>query len=181
MKLWSLTEERVAALRALLAEKEAELEELRNTTPEQMWTRDLDEVEQALDDMDDLMAADAEDEEKTRRKAQGKKGKKGGAAGRKAPKKKKVYDSDEESESDEDDFMDESDEEYVTQRPTLNLNPDPDLDPYSVPNFDCVSSAALTTTPPATRAGTWPSRPSGPPSPRPPRSQPPSQPPSRPR
>ena len=66
MKLWSLTEERVAALRALLAEKEAELEELRNTTPEQMWSRDLDEVERALDEMDDLMAADAEDEEKVR-------------------------------------------------------------------------------------------------------------------
>ena len=50
MKLWSLTEERVAALRALLAEKEAELEELRNTTPEQMWLRELEALRPVLEE-----------------------------------------------------------------------------------------------------------------------------------
>ena len=57
MKIWSLTMERVTALKAQAAEKKAELEKLQAKTAHDIYSEDLDALEVALDEMDE---ADAE-------------------------------------------------------------------------------------------------------------------------
>lgn len=61
MKLWSLTEDRLAVLTDQRNKKEAELEELKATTLETMWERDLVKLEAAMDQDDaDLAKEEAE-------------------------------------------------------------------------------------------------------------------------
>ncbi|CAE8691232.1 unnamed protein product [Polarella glacialis] len=55
MKMWSLTDDKVEALRKLRGEKLAAMEELRATSVDTLWERDLQRLETALD------ACDAED------------------------------------------------------------------------------------------------------------------------
>merc|ERR1719316_1627437 len=52
MPLWSLTHEKVEAMKKQLAEKTAEDEELLKITTEVMWWNDLAEVEKTLDALD---------------------------------------------------------------------------------------------------------------------------------
>jgi len=49
LKLWTLTEERLEALQRQLASKSQELEDLKATSREQLWERDLVRLEAALD------------------------------------------------------------------------------------------------------------------------------------
>ena len=138
MKIWSLTLERVEELRGQLTIKEEQLAELQATRPEEMWLRDLEAVEEALDDMDELLAKDAADEEKTRRKAQGKaKGKKKAPVARKP---KKAQDSDDEDESSEDDGMDESDEEFEAAPKKKKASAAPKAS--SAPKPSCAAASA---------------------------------------
>ena len=61
MKIWSLTMEKVESLRRQRDEKAAELETLRNTTAEQLWLHDLDEVQAAFEDMEATMRREEEE------------------------------------------------------------------------------------------------------------------------
>eukprot|EP00930_Biecheleria_cincta_P023601 TRINITY_DN17030_c0_g1_i2.p1 TRINITY_DN17030_c0_g1~~TRINITY_DN17030_c0_g1_i2.p1 ORF type:complete len:1542 (+),score=490.15 TRINITY_DN17030_c0_g1_i2:59-4684(+) len=53
MKMWSLTENKVEALRKLHADRTADLEALRGTSLEEIWERDLQRLEEALDACDE--------------------------------------------------------------------------------------------------------------------------------
>lgn len=103
MKIWSLTFEKAEKIRTELAEKTAELEKLRATSPEQLWLNDLDAVEEALDHRDLEFEASAKEELRAQKKSQKRQTKKV-PVGRKKGKKKEEWDSDmEDSEGDEDD------------------------------------------------------------------------------
>jgi len=93
MPLWSLTYERVQAMMKEKNDLEEELKILGQTTVKEMWNKDLDELEAALEDFyDELAQKEAEGEKLS---------KKGGKGRKRAPaKKKKPADSDD----DEDDF-----------------------------------------------------------------------------
>lgn len=109
MPIWSLTQEKVDKLRAEVAAKKAELDELRATAPEQMWETDLEMLEIALDDVDGVMAANAAAEAKARRAfTRNGKGTGKGAARKARAKAKKGSDYDDSS--DESDF--EVDEDF---------------------------------------------------------------------
>jgi DNA topoisomerase-2 len=99
MPLWSLTRERIAALLAEKATKEAELQTLLETTPETMWDRDLVRVLAALDAHEHDLAAAA---------ASGPKGKKAAAGGKRAAVRKRADDDSDVEQSDgggsDDDF-----------------------------------------------------------------------------
>jgi DNA topoisomerase-2 len=68
MKIWTLTFEKVEALKAQLAERTAELDILEATEPTQLWLNDLDAVEAALDERDVELSALAADEQKALQK-----------------------------------------------------------------------------------------------------------------
>jgi len=70
MKIWTLTFEKASALQAELEVKTAELEELEGTEPTQLWLRDLDAIEAALDERDLLIEASAKDEKRAQPKSQ---------------------------------------------------------------------------------------------------------------
>jgi DNA topoisomerase-2 len=70
MKIWSLTYEKAEALRAEFAEKTAELNLLKGTSPSQIWLNDLDAIEAALDVRDSEMELAAADEKKAQLKSQ---------------------------------------------------------------------------------------------------------------
>jgi len=79
MNLWSLTQEKVDAIKKDLKTKEDELKELRKKTIEQFWDQDLDALSEVLDQLDlqdekDLEAA-REATEGRRRKVAGSRGK----------------------------------------------------------------------------------------------------------
>ena len=129
MKLWSLTQEKVEALRAERDAKREQLDELMAKTPEDLWTEDLDALEGALDDFDADLEEAEQEEDAARQKAvraQGAKGKgktaaaKGkkvvAASKKKAPvaKKKKTagYDSEDMSEDEFDEDEDDSDSDF---------------------------------------------------------------------
>jgi DNA topoisomerase II len=109
MKIWSLTFEKAEELRRQLAEKENEVKILEATSPSQIWLKDLDDIEVALDDRATEMEAAAKEEAKAQKKAQ----KVQAGRMKKLTKKgkKKSLDSDEDSEIDEN-SMDLSDEEF---------------------------------------------------------------------
>lgn len=67
MKLWSLTKEKVDAMRAQKAEKEAELNTLLATSAEDMWRADLDTFEVALDEHEKQEAKIAQADSKARK------------------------------------------------------------------------------------------------------------------
>ena len=116
LKIWSLTKEKADKLRLELAEKTKQLEELEATEPTQIWLKDLDAVEVALDDRDAAMEASANKETKARNAANKRGGKKKAPARKNAPAKKKAakdYDSD-----DDEGFSDSDDDfEMVVQKP----------------------------------------------------------------
>jgi DNA topoisomerase-2 len=129
MKIWSLTMEKVEALKAQLAEKTDELENLRDTSPSQLWLNDLDAIENALDDRDAGLAAAADDERRAQvknTKHRAKMNKK--LAVSKKKKKKDEWESDLESSSDDDDKMnlDSDDDEGfqpVARKPAPRTKP----------------------------------------------------------
>jgi DNA topoisomerase-2 len=83
LKLWSLTKERVVQLESELEAKTREVDALKATSLEQLWLRDLDAIEVALNDCDADMAAEAALQEKQRQAA----GRGGGGKGRKKKSK----------------------------------------------------------------------------------------------
>ena len=112
MKIWSLTMERVAALKAQAENKRAELEELQAKTTHDIYMEDLEALEVALDEMDDAEAEALREEARARTKATNARNNKKGAARGRA---KKVVDID--SDNSFDDYMDEeSDEEYGAKK-----------------------------------------------------------------
>eukprot|EP00586_Coscinodiscus_wailesii_P022889 CAMPEP_0172499578 /NCGR_PEP_ID=MMETSP1066-20121228/128235_1 /TAXON_ID=671091 /ORGANISM="Coscinodiscus wailesii, Strain CCMP2513" /LENGTH=1565 /DNA_ID=CAMNT_0013273369 /DNA_START=67 /DNA_END=4764 /DNA_ORIENTATION=+ len=116
MKIWSLTYEKVKKLQEQLAEKQAAVKELEATPPSDIWMRDLDEVDVALNERDVEMENIAKDE----LKAQSKNKKRNKAKAKKAAKKKKKkdqWDSDLED-SDDDDINSFSSEEVIISKKT---------------------------------------------------------------
>ena len=112
MPLWSLTAEKVEALRAELNAKEAELKKLLATTTKQLWSADLDAFLLGLDEVEAQMAADEA----------GVPLKKGGAKAKAKPKPKKskyAEDSEDDFMDDDDDFDEDSDDDYgAKKKPT---------------------------------------------------------------
>jgi len=111
MKLWSLTMERVQALKSQAADKRKELDTLLAKTPEDLWNEDLDALELALDDFDQVFAEAELTESRARSKAV--KNRAAGGGGKKSAKKAKAYDSDmsdseEEEEEEEEDYDSEA-------------------------------------------------------------------------
>merc|ERR1740121_2284293 len=80
MALWSLTFEKVEEIKKQLAIKIEELEELRKTTIEMMWDRDLEALLKGLDDIDQLEAEEAEAMANATDERRRKKGGRGGLA-----------------------------------------------------------------------------------------------------
>lgn len=70
MKIWSLTFEKAARLGSELEAKTKELCELQATKPSQIWLKDLDALESALDERDKRMELAAEKERQARDAAQ---------------------------------------------------------------------------------------------------------------
>ena len=100
MKIWSLTFEKAEALRADRDSKKAQLEALEITTPNEIWLKDLDAIELALDNRDAAIEAALKEEKEARDKseqAQTKAGKK--KPPRKTAKKRKSSDDAEGMES----------------------------------------------------------------------------------
>ena len=89
MKIWSLTFERAEELRR---QKEEEVKKLEATSSEQIWSADLDAIEEAMAERDVLIAADLKDkiaaQSKNKARVSKKKATKKPAA-KKAAKKKK--------------------------------------------------------------------------------------------
>jgi DNA topoisomerase II len=113
MKIWSLTYEKAEQLRSQLEEKTKELEDLQATDPSQIWSRDLDAIEVALDERDQALFAAEVDERRAQKKNKTRNAKKK-AIGKK--KKKDEWDSDVESDSDDEkmDIGSDSDDELFT-------------------------------------------------------------------
>lgn len=108
MKIWSLTYEKAEQLRSQLAEKVKELTELQATDPSQIWLRDLDAIEVALDERDQALQAAEVDERRAQKKNQTRNAKK---KVENKKKKKDEWDSDMESESESEKMDMESDSE----------------------------------------------------------------------
>jgi hypothetical protein len=109
MKIWSLTYEKAQQLRAQLEEKTQAVEDLEGTDPSDIWLKDLDDIEEALEQRDVAMEAACEDERRAQSKNtkyQAKKQKKVAVNKKKATKKKSKkadeWDSDLENDSDDD-------------------------------------------------------------------------------
>ena len=120
MKIWSLTFEKAEALRAELAEKSQELEDLMNTSPNQIWLADLDAIEEALDQRDATFSESAADEYKAMNA-----GKKKQARISKKASKKKEDKWDSNDDDDDDDKMDLSseDDDVVVKKPSAKRKP----------------------------------------------------------
>merc|ERR1711994_827348 len=76
MPLWNLTLEKVEKMRKQKEEKEFELEELCNTSPERLWEMDLDNFLEGLNKFEEDKAKLVKDEEAAARRAVRKKKKK---------------------------------------------------------------------------------------------------------
>merc|ERR1712129_374086 len=61
MKIWSLTLERVRQLYEELGQKTESINELQITSPSTIWLRDLDVIEEALDERDTELKATSKD------------------------------------------------------------------------------------------------------------------------
>lgn len=94
MKIWSLTFEKAEQLLAELSAKTEALEELKGTSPAQIWLKDLDAIEIALDDRDAAFKEAQQDEVKAQQKNQKRTAKKKAT---KSKKKTDDWDSDENS------------------------------------------------------------------------------------
>jgi len=89
MKIWSLTFEKAEKLRQELAAKTKDLEDLEATEPSDIWLKDLDAIEAALQDRDETMKKAAERERQARDAAAEKRGKANGKTGTKRRARKK--------------------------------------------------------------------------------------------
>lgn len=123
MKIWSLTYEKAEELRKQLAERTAELKELEGTEPGQIWLRDLDAIEVAMDERDRDIEEAHEDEKKAQNKTAkrnaGKQKKAVAAAKKKGNKAKKDDWISEAEESDEEmDLAEDESEVIVVKKAT---------------------------------------------------------------
>jgi len=116
MKIWSLTFEKAEKLRAELAEKTGELEELEATEPCQLWLDDLAAVEEALDERDVEFKKMLEEEKRAQQKSKKRQAKASKKKGKGRKKKADEWDSDLES-SDEDDVGFDSDDSAHEKKP----------------------------------------------------------------
>mmetsp|Transcript_33371 Transcript_33371/g.74997 ORF Transcript_33371/g.74997 Transcript_33371/m.74997 type:complete len:1397 (+) Transcript_33371:148-4338(+) len=110
MKIWSLTHERAEELRRQRAEKADEVDELNATSPEQLWSNDLDAIDEALTERDADIAADLKEEMNAQAKNSARNKKKAASkakAAKKAKKKVDEWDSD----------LEESDDDFVVKKP----------------------------------------------------------------
>lgn len=103
MKIWSLTFEKAEALRADRDAKKADLVALEATAPSQIWLKDLDAIEVALDNREAALEAAAKEEKEARDKSKQAqaKGSKKKAPTRKTVKKRKREESSESGGSDD--------------------------------------------------------------------------------
>ncbi|GKY99436.1 hypothetical protein MPSEU_000898200 [Mayamaea pseudoterrestris] len=119
MKLWSLTMEKVDALKVLLVQKTAELDSLRLTSPDHLWSNDLDAIEKALDERDLSLAAAADGE----KRAQVKNAKHRAKLDKKKPITKKKnfheWDSHQETSSDDDVMEVDSNDDKSISMPVM--------------------------------------------------------------
>lgn len=115
MKIWSLTYEKAEELHRQLEERTAELKALQATSPSDIWLRDLDNIEIALDERDAEMEEAEADEQRARtknKKHQTSKAKKAAANKNKGKKKADQWDSDLEDDSEDEQVdLDDSDVE----------------------------------------------------------------------
>lgn len=120
MKIWSLTYEKAEALRAELAEKTKELNELQATEPSHLWLRDLDAIDEALDQRDVEIQKAVTEEIKAQKKTKKRQAKVAAKKKKNGRGKKKAdqWDSDLESSSDEDESSDDSPIVARTKKPT---------------------------------------------------------------
>lgn len=122
MKIWSLTYEKAEELRAQLAERTQELQELEAKSPNDLWLADLDAIEVALDERDIEIQEAHEDEKRAQKKNQKRTVniKKKTAGAKKGSKKAKDWDSD----SDDDvDMGSDSEVEVITKKTTVRRKP----------------------------------------------------------
>jgi len=120
MPLWNLTLEKVDELCAEKEAKEAEVAALHETTEKDLWMKDLDTLEQALE----LLEEEDEEARRVLEKQQRAAARNNTAAGKKAVKKKlakqRAANSDEEDEWDDDDF---SDDDFEIAKPKKKAAP----------------------------------------------------------
>lgn len=104
MKIWSLTYEKAEELREQLRKRTEELKELEATSPSQLWLKDLEEIELALDERD-IEIENAQNEEAAamskRKKRQTTNVKKATLASKRSKKKADEWDSELEESDDE--------------------------------------------------------------------------------
>ncbi len=112
MPLWSLTHERVEAIKVERAQKASELEDVLSTSTADMWLRDLDAFELALQAHEDAERAEMNNERKQQQQPSGAGRGRGGKAGnnRRAGAADDDDDDDDEFEDDNDDAFDSEDE-----------------------------------------------------------------------
>jgi DNA topoisomerase-2 len=125
MKIWSLTYEKAEELRHQLEERTKELRNLQATSPSQIWLRDLENIDKALDARDEEYAAVEAEEKQAQnksKKAQAKKAKKAAATNKKG-KKKDEWDSDLESDSEEEETDLPGDEVLVVKKSAPQRRP----------------------------------------------------------
>lgn len=119
MKIWSLTYEKVLELQKLKELKKKELDDIIASSAEQLWKKDLSDLEVVLDEFDQAIEDEKEKLEKAQKKAN---------KNRPQPKKRvvkkvvKKVDSNDDSSSDE---MDISDYEEEKSKPKPKSNPKP--------------------------------------------------------
>lgn len=121
MKIWSLTYEKAEALRVELAAKTQELEELIARTPNEIWLKDLEAIEAALDERDEALSELASEEKRTKAKSKKIQAK---VVKKTQTKKKKKDEWDSDLESDDDEIMVSSDssddEKEVAKKPAAS-------------------------------------------------------------
>ena len=114
MKIWSLTHERAEELRRQRAEKAQEVDELNATSPEQLWSNDLDAIEEALTERDADIAADLKHEVNAQSKNSARNKKKAVSKAKAAKKSKKKVD---EWDSDLEESDDDSGDDFAVTKP----------------------------------------------------------------
>ena len=125
MKIWSLTYEKAAKLRQELADKIQTVTELEATPPTAIWEKDLNAIEEALDERDHYYSEAAKDALKKQSKSK--------KRSKPAPKKSRAKKVDSDDDDDDEDFV-------ITKKPVAkkavtkaSVAPKPVSKPASVP------------------------------------------------
>ena len=105
MKIWTLTYEKAEELRRQLEEKTHALAELEATEPSTIWVRDLDAIEEALNERDGEIAKAAAEENKARQKSAKSRN---ARAGKPKKRNNNEWDSEDEDHSSDEDMSDDS-------------------------------------------------------------------------